>query len=85
MLVIEPNTLLAQPMTGPFATLVFYTDNSDIKTVLVNGQVRKRDGILQGVDLGAIQSKARRAFTRIKQRYAQLPREQFHHAWAGFF
>lgn len=85
VLVIEPNTLLTQPMTDPLATLVFYTGNSDIKTVLVNGQVRKRDGILQGVDLASIQSKAKQALTRIKQRYTQLPREQFDHAWARVF
>lgn len=85
VLVVKPNALLAQPMADAFATLIFYTVNSDIRTVLVNGQVRKHDGGLQGVDMETVQSRAKAARARIQQRYAQLRRDQFQSAWAGFF
>jgi cytosine/adenosine deaminase-related metal-dependent hydrolase len=39
------------PRIDPYATLVFQTTTADVRTVLVDGRVVKRDGLLTGVDL----------------------------------
>jgi hypothetical protein len=39
------------PRIDPYATLIFQTTAADVRTVLVDGRVVKRDGVLTGVDL----------------------------------
>ncbi|WP_345420203.1 amidohydrolase family protein [Pseudonocardia xishanensis] len=39
------------PRIDPYATLVFQATAADVRTVLVDGRVVKRDGVLTGVDL----------------------------------
>lgn len=85
LLVIRPNDISAQPMTDPIATLLFYTQNSDIKHVLVNGEFRKRDGVLQGFDLSDVRMRAADALARVRERLTRLPRARFEKAWGKFF
>jgi hypothetical protein len=46
------------PRIDPYATLVFQTTAADVRTVLVDGRVVKRDGLLTGVDLPALTAEA---------------------------
>lgn len=46
------------PRIDPYATLVFQTTAADVRTVLVDGRVVKRDGVLTGVDLPRLAAEA---------------------------
>jgi cytosine/adenosine deaminase-related metal-dependent hydrolase len=46
------------PRIDPYATLVFQTTAADVRTVLVDGRVVKRHGLLSGVDLPALTAEA---------------------------
>lgn len=46
------------PRIDPYATLVFQTTAADVRTVLVDGRVVKRDGLLTGVDLPRLAAEA---------------------------
>lgn len=46
------------PRIDPYATLVFQTTAADVRTVLVDGRVVKRDGVLTGVDLPGLAAEA---------------------------
>lgn len=46
------------PRIDPYATLVFQTTAADVRTVLVDGRVVKRDGALTGVDLPRLTAEA---------------------------
>jgi cytosine/adenosine deaminase-related metal-dependent hydrolase len=46
------------PRIDPYATLVFQTTAADVRTVLVDGRVVKRDGVLTGVDLPRLTAEA---------------------------
>jgi cytosine/adenosine deaminase-related metal-dependent hydrolase len=85
VLVIEPKSILSAPITDPVATLLFYTNKSDIKTVMVHGQLLKRDGQLQGVDLAALRLRSSKALERVRRRYQELPHEKFQMVWASMF
>ncbi|WP_236795191.1 amidohydrolase family protein [Amycolatopsis sp. GM8] len=53
------------PRVDPYATLVFQTTAADVRTVFVNGQVVKRDGVLTATDLTTITADADAAAERI--------------------
>ncbi|OBK27259.1 amidohydrolase family protein [Mycobacterium asiaticum] len=65
------------PHLDPVGTLVFQTGPGDVRTVLVDGKVVKRDGVLQGVDLTELtaraEASAQAVLQRIRDRGAQLP------------
>ncbi|TWF77243.1 cytosine/adenosine deaminase-related metal-dependent hydrolase [Pseudonocardia hierapolitana] len=53
------------PRVDPYATLVFQTTAADVRTVLVDGRIVKRDGVLTGTDLTALTGQADAAADRI--------------------
>jgi cytosine/adenosine deaminase-related metal-dependent hydrolase len=53
------------PRVDPYATLVFQTTAADVRTVLVDGRVVKRDGVLSGTDLTALTGRVDAAADRI--------------------
>ncbi|GAA3222273.1 amidohydrolase family protein [Pseudonocardia petroleophila] len=46
------------PRIDPYGTLLFQTTAADVRTVLVDGRVVKRDGVLTGVDLPRLTAEA---------------------------
>ncbi len=46
------------PMSDAAGTLIFQTTTTDVRTVLVAGQTVKRDGVMTGVDLPALLTRA---------------------------
>jgi hypothetical protein len=82
---VASNPLLAAPMAEPEATLIFFTDASDIDTVLVAGTIRKQDAALVGIDWDDLREKTRRSAAAISERYKSLPREKLENVWAGMF
>ncbi|GAA5145880.1 amidohydrolase family protein [Pseudonocardia eucalypti] len=54
ILLIGGASLEQHPITDPYGTLAFQTTPTDVRTVLVDGRVVKRDGALLGVDLPAL-------------------------------
>jgi 5-methylthioadenosine/S-adenosylhomocysteine deaminase len=85
LIIVASNPLLAAPMAEPEATLIFFTDASDIDTVLVAGTIRKRDAALVGIDWDDLREKTRRSAAAISERYKSLPREKLENVWAGMF
>ena len=70
LLVVGGASLEQHPRIDPYATLVFHTTAADVRTVLVDGRVVKRDGELPGVDLPALTAAADRAAVGILARVA---------------
>ena len=83
--VAGPNGIMAMPAGDPIATLMFYTNPGDIETVLVGGEVRKRDGRLVGVDRAALAESAGASAAAIGERMAALSHADFEQVWAGMF
>jgi 5-methylthioadenosine/S-adenosylhomocysteine deaminase len=83
--IAAPSAIMAMPVGDPVATLLFYTNPGDIRTVLVAGDVKKRNGHLVGVDLDNLRIKTSAAAERILTRAASLSRENLNEVWAGMF
>ncbi|WP_243769882.1 amidohydrolase family protein [Amycolatopsis acidicola] len=65
------------PRIDPYATLVFQTTAADVRTVLVDGRIVKRDGVLTGVDMPRLTEEADSAaeaiLGRIRDAGQELP------------
>jgi cytosine/adenosine deaminase-related metal-dependent hydrolase len=70
---------------NPASSLIFYTNPSEIDTVIVAGEVRKRGGALVGVDMNDLFKRAHHTITSVRRRYADLPRDRLAEVWAGMF
>jgi hypothetical protein len=70
---------------GPATTLTFYTTVADIQAVVAGGRVRKRDGHLTDVDVGAVRAQASKALLDVERRFQRLPRERFESVWSRMF
>ncbi|WAJ44710.1 amidohydrolase family protein [Mycobacterium sp. Aquia_216] len=58
LIVIGGSAINQHPQIDPAGTLVFQTCSDDVRTVLVDGKVVKRDGVLQGVNLPDLTKRA---------------------------
>jgi len=90
VLVIRPQSQQAVsgilgPISDPAAALLFYSNSADIQTVVAAGNLRKRDGTLQNVDLNKVRIQARDALRRVQSRYNELPHSQLQSAWSSMF
>jgi cytosine/adenosine deaminase-related metal-dependent hydrolase len=64
--------MLPAANTNPTYQLVQHGEPANVDTVIIDGQIRKRNGKLTGIDAGAIVAKAAAALTEIRKR-AGLP------------
>ena len=70
-----PSSLGHHPRNHAVGTVVFHTDASDIRTILVAGRVVKRDGELLGVDLPKLLKQVDQSALDIKERSAAMTLE----------
>lgn len=72
------------PRIDPYGTLVFQTTVHDVRTVLIDGKILKRDGVLVGVDTADLQRQAESAaegiLARVTDAGVELPGTP-HGAW----
>lgn len=61
------------PTSNPLGTVVLHSTGADVDTVMVGGQIRKREGALVGQDLDAIRMRARETFNRVFEGIAKMP------------
>ena len=73
------------PISDPSAALLFYANAADIRTVMIAGNLLKRDGVLQGVDVAKVRAQTTQAVARVQARYNQLPHAELQGSWAGMF
>jgi 5-methylthioadenosine/S-adenosylhomocysteine deaminase len=57
-----------QPPHDPAANLVYSTRASDVRTVICNGEILMRDGVLLTLDLDEIRARVGESMTRLSQR-----------------
>ncbi|GHE89632.1 cytosine deaminase [Amycolatopsis deserti] len=65
LLLVGGPAIEQHPRVDPYATLVFQTTAADVRTVLVDGRVVKRDGVLTSADLPVLTAEADAATDRI--------------------
>jgi cytosine/adenosine deaminase-related metal-dependent hydrolase len=77
LIVVGGASIAQHPHIDPAGTLVFQTAANDVRTVLVDGRVVKRDGVLVDVDLAALTARAdesaRAILDRVRAKVPQLP------------
>ncbi|MFC9787121.1 amidohydrolase family protein [Rhodococcus sp. NPDC127528] len=73
VIVVAPRMDLVRS-SYPLGSVVLQSTAADVRTVLVNGEIRKRDGLLVGPDLAAVRGRANAALDRIEKAAAGLPR-----------
>ena len=65
------------PIIDAAGTLIFQTSAADVRTVLVDGRVIKRDGVLTGVDVARLlaqgDTSAEQVLTRVRAAVPVLP------------
>lgn len=66
----------------PFQGIVFHASNADIETVLVNGEVLKRNGRLTKVDWSSVAKDLHQAAEGIR---ARLPDDVLENKWREFY
>ncbi|GCE44220.1 hypothetical protein Rhow_008518 [Rhodococcus wratislaviensis] len=64
VIVVNPKRSLL-PIVNPLGTVVLHGHATDVETVIINGEIRKRHGRLLGHDLDAIRDRARTTVARI--------------------
>ncbi len=65
VVVVDLDRLTLYPVYDPVATLVLLAQAADVSWVFVDGQIRKRNGQLAGVDLAALRSRTVAAQQRL--------------------
>ncbi|MBN9738184.1 MULTISPECIES: amidohydrolase family protein [unclassified Pseudonocardia] len=75
VLLVGGPALEQHPRIDPYATLVFQTTAADVRTVLVDGRVVKRDGVLTVTDHHALSTSADAAAERILGRVRDAGRD----------
>ncbi len=68
LIIVGGESMTQHPCLNPAATLIFHTRPADIRTVLVDGRVVKRDGRLVGVDLPELTARADRSAAEVVER-----------------
>lgn len=61
LLMVRADDVNTFPVLDPVSTVVVSADTSNIDTVMVRGEIRKRHGQLVGVDLGALRAQVERS------------------------
>lgn len=85
VVVVRPDPLAAAPDGDAAATVLFYSSPREVETVIVEGDVVKRNGALVGADLGGLRQRAAQAAEQVITRYDKLPRQGLQQVWAGMF
>lgn len=85
VVVVSPDEIRARPGVDPVATLISYSGPGDIDTVMIDGEFRKRGGVLVGVDTAVLAQRCARAASVIRERAAALPPVVIDGAWQGMF
>jgi 5-methylthioadenosine/S-adenosylhomocysteine deaminase len=65
LVVLRADAVNTMPVVDPRATVVVSADTSNVDTVLVAGEIRKRHGALVGVDLPALRAQVEQSRDRI--------------------
>ena len=77
LILVGGSAINQHPQIDPAGTLVFQTCADDVRTVLVDGKVVKRDGVLLGLNLAELTKRAdesaRAILERVRTRVPQLP------------
>lgn len=77
LILVGGPSISQHPQLDPVGTLAFQTSAADVRTVLVDGEVVKRDGTLVGVDLAELTARADDSayavLERIRAKGARLP------------
>jgi cytosine/adenosine deaminase-related metal-dependent hydrolase len=77
LILVGGSAINQHPQIDPAGTLVFQTSSDDVRTVLVDGKVVKRDGVLLGVNLAELTNRAdesaRAVLERVRATVPQLP------------
>ncbi|HKR90396.1 MAG TPA: amidohydrolase family protein [Phenylobacterium sp.] len=63
------------PSSYPLGTTVLHANGGDVDTVMIAGEIRKRDGVLVGIDLDALRDRAKQTFDRLNEEMSKLPPE----------
>ncbi|MFI6518367.1 amidohydrolase family protein [Spirillospora sp. NPDC050679] len=84
VIVVRPRMDLVRS-SHPVGTVVLQSTAADVRTVLVNGEYRKRGGELVGHDLNAVRARAGAALDRIEKAAGSLPDldDDAIHGWFG--
>ena len=85
MIIVSPDLGDTFADRDPAVSLLFYTSNANIDTVLCAGVVRKAAGKLVGVEEADLADRAKAAVSKINERYAQLSPKMMAAAWEGMF
>ena len=77
LILVGGSAINQHPHIDPVGTLVFQTCPEDVRTVLVDGKVMKRNGVLQSVNLAELtkhaDESAQAILDRVRTRVPQLP------------
>jgi len=68
IIMLRTDTINVAPMNDAYAAVVLAMDTSNVDTVIVDGQVRKRHGQLVGVDLARLRQQAQASRDYIAQK-----------------
>lgn len=85
LLLMRTDALGLAPMWDPYAALVNYGHPSLVDTVIVDGQIVKRNGMLVGIDWPAVRVQLERSKARIRERFASIPEQPIRERWTKGF
>lgn len=81
IIVVRTDSISTSPSNDAVGTLVFYANSADVDTVLINGEVRKRHGLLVNVDWPAVRKRLVGSRDRIMDRLSSIPFEKVSSVW----
>ncbi|AHH20972.1 amidohydrolase family protein [Nocardia nova SH22a] len=73
VIVVRPRMDLVRS-SYPAGSVVLQSTAADVDTVMVNGVIRKQDGVLVGVDRNTVRTEANAALDRLEKAAAMLPK-----------
>jgi cytosine/adenosine deaminase-related metal-dependent hydrolase len=85
IIVIGTESLAMTPAHDAIGAAVLGAAASDVDTVIIDGVVRKENGVLVGVDLPAMRARLLASAQRIHGSATYVPRDEIHALWGSIF
>jgi cytosine/adenosine deaminase-related metal-dependent hydrolase len=85
IIVIGTESLAMTPAHDAIGAAVLGATASDVDTVIIDGVVRKENGVLVGVDLPAMRARLLASAQRIHGSATYVPRDEIHALWGSIF
>lgn len=76
LILVDFSKLRTGPIDDPIRTLLMNSGGADVQTVIINGRIVMRDGVIPGVDVDDLKARGQAYFAKLKGAYPERDYQQ---------